>query len=104
MYILRCANNHYYVGSTDNLELRFQQHLNGEGANYTKKHLPVKLVYYEEFQRIDDAYYREQQIKGWSRAKKEALINNNIYRLVSLSNNNGPSTSSGTGRKNYRPK
>ena len=40
MYILRCANNHYYVGSTDNLELRLQQHLNGEGANYTKKYLP----------------------------------------------------------------
>ena len=89
MYILKCANNHYYVGSTDTLELRLQQHQNGEGANYTKKHLPVKLVYFEEFQRIDDAFYREQQIKGWSKAKKEALINGDndlIHRLASITN------------------
>jgi len=102
MYILKCANNHYYVGSTDNLELRLQQLQNGEGANYTKKHLPIKLVYYEEFQRIDDAYYREHQVKGWSKAKKEALINHEYDQLVSLSNNYdsktifGPSTGSGT--------
>lgn len=97
MYILKCANNHYYVGSTDNLEIRIKQHQNGEGANYTKKHLPVELVYYEEYQKIDDAFYREQQVKGWSKAKKEALINHEYYRLVRLSNHTGPSTSSGTG-------
>ncbi len=86
MYILRCANGHYYVGSTDNLELRIEQHLKGEGANYTRKHLPVKLVYFEEFQKVDDAYYREQQIKGWSRAKKESLISQNYEKLIELSN------------------
>ena len=53
MYILECADDSYYTGSTNNLELRIQQHQNGEGANHTKKRLPVKLVYVEEFERID---------------------------------------------------
>jgi len=75
MYILEC-NNTYYTGSTNNLELRLQQHKAGEGAYHTKKYKPVKLVYLEEFERIDDAFYREKQIQGWSRKKKEALINN----------------------------
>jgi len=74
MYILECADGSYYTGSTNNLELRLAQHQAGEGANHTKKHLPVKLVYYEEFQRIDEAFYREKQVQGWSRKKKEALI------------------------------
>lgn len=74
MYILQCANGSYYTGSTTNLELRLQQHQNGEGANHTRKYGPVKLVYSEEFDRIDKAFYREKQIQGWSRAKKEALI------------------------------
>ncbi len=85
MYILLCSNGHYYVGSTDNLEQRINQHMSGEGANYTRKHLPVRLLYFEEFQRIDDAFYREQQVKGWSRAKKEALINQDIKNLHNLS-------------------
>ncbi len=55
-------------------ELRITQHQNGEGANFTKKRLPVELVYFEEFQRIDEAFYREKQIQGWSR-KKERSIN-----------------------------
>lgn len=75
MYILLCADGSYYTGSTTNLELRLQQHQAGEGANHTRKHLPVQLLYYEEFQRIDEAFYREKQIQGWSRKKKEALIN-----------------------------
>ena len=75
MYILLCADGSYYTGSTTDLDLRLQQHQAGEGANHTKKHLPVKLVYYEEYQRIDEAFFREKQIQGWSRKKKEALIN-----------------------------
>ncbi len=51
-----------------------RQHQNGEGANHTKKRLPVELIYYEEYQRIDVAFYREKQVQGWSRNKKEALI------------------------------
>jgi putative endonuclease len=74
MYILECADESYYTGSTYNLDLRLAQHQKGEGANHTKNRLPVKLVYYEEFSRIDLAFYREKQIQGWSRKKKEALI------------------------------
>lgn len=84
MYILRCSNGSYYIGSTKDLTLRLQQHQMGEGANYTRKHLPVKLVYYEEFQRIDDAFYREKQVQGWSRRKKEALINSDFEKLSIL--------------------
>ncbi|MDR0872874.1 MAG: GIY-YIG nuclease family protein [Prevotellaceae bacterium] len=75
-YILKCADGSYYTGSINDLEYRLWQHQNGLGANHTRKHLPVKLVYFEEFQRIDDAYYREKQIQGWNRKKKEALIKN----------------------------
>ena len=74
MYILLCADGSYYTGSTIDLERRLAQHQNGEGANHTKKRLPVSLLYYEEYQRIDDAFYREKQVQGWSRKKKEALI------------------------------
>jgi len=66
------------------LELRLQQHQNGEGANHTKKRLPVTLVYYEEYARIDEAFYREKQVQGWSRKKKEALINGNPELLPQL--------------------
>ncbi len=73
-YILLCSDGSYYTGSTIDLDLRLEQHHAGEGANHTRKYLPVKLVYYEEFARIDEAFYREKQIQGWGRKKKEALI------------------------------
>ena len=53
MYILKCGNGDYYTGSTKNLERRIEEHQLGLGANFTKKHLPVKLVYFEVFDRID---------------------------------------------------
>ena len=84
MYILKCANGAYYTGSTINLEARLDQHQNGEGANFTKKHLPVELIYFEEFQRIDEAFYREKQVQGWSRKKKNALIEGKKELLPSL--------------------
>ena len=84
-YILLCSDGTYYTGSTKYLHDRVEQHNNGKGANYTKKRLPVKLIYYEEYSRIDHAFYREKQIQGWSRAKKEALINGDINLLPSLS-------------------
>ncbi|HPA12199.1 MAG TPA: GIY-YIG nuclease family protein [Bacteroidales bacterium] len=89
MYILQCSNGAYYTGSTIDLDKRLAQHQAGEGANFTKKHLPVTLVYYEEFQRIDDAFYREKQVQGWSRAKKEALIKgeNNLLNELSKCQN-----------------
>ncbi len=84
MYILECSDGSYYTGSTTNLELRLQQHQSGDGANHTKKRLPVTLVYYEEYARIDEAFYREKQVQGWSRKKKEALINGNPELLPQL--------------------
>jgi putative endonuclease len=84
MYILLCADGSYYTGSTIDLERRLEQHQNGEGANHTKKHLPVSLLYYEEYPRIDEAFYREKQVQGWSRKKKEALIEGNSNLLPEL--------------------
>jgi putative endonuclease len=74
MYIVECSDGTFYTGSTIDLEKRLSEHNNALGSNYTKKRIPVKLVYYEEFPRIDDAFYREKQIQGWSRKKKKALI------------------------------
>lgn len=84
MYILLCSDDSYYTGSTNNLELRLAQHQRGEGSNHTQKRLPVKLLYYEEFNRIDLAFYREKQIQGWSRRKKEAMINGTPELLPQL--------------------
>ena len=97
MYILDCVDGSYYTGSTNNLELRLAQHQNGEGANHTKKRLPVKLVYFEEYQRIDEAFNREKQVQGWGRKKKEALINgtfDNLHNLAECTNS--------THYKNYK--
>jgi putative endonuclease len=85
VYILKCNDGSYYTGSTNNLKLRIAQHKSGVGSNYTKKNLPVTLLYYEEFDRIDEAYYREKQIQGRSRKKKEALVFGNEHRLNKLS-------------------
>jgi putative endonuclease len=84
MYILECSDGSYYTGSTTDLERRLAQHQNGEGANHTKKRLPVKLVYFEEYSRIDEAFYREKQVQGWSRKKKEALIKGMPEKLHEL--------------------
>lgn len=92
MYILKCADDSYYTGSTVNIELRLEQHQSGEGANHTRKRLPVVLVYYEEYQNIADAFYREKQVQGWSRKKKEALIENIPEDLPLLSKNNQSDT------------
>ena len=85
MYILKCANNTYYTGSTIDLEARVAQHQAGEGSNYTAKNLPVELVYFEEYSNIKFAFYREQQVKKWSQKKKEALINGRSDLLPNLS-------------------
>nr|WP_241265044.1 GIY-YIG nuclease family protein [Algoriphagus aestuariicola] len=85
MYILICANGQYYTGSTKDLDRRLTQHQEGEGANFTKKHLPVVLVYFEKFSRIDEAFFREKQVQNWSHAKKDALINGDFDLLSKLS-------------------
>ena len=84
MYILECGNGSYYTGSTKNLKKRLEEHQSGRGANHTTKFAPVRLVYFEEYSRIDFAFNREKQIQGWSRKKKEALINGRADDLPAL--------------------
>ena len=64
VYILKCSDGKFYTGSTVNLEKRLWEHQNGFGANFTKKNLPVELMYVEEFSEIEKAYMREKQIQG----------------------------------------
>jgi len=65
IYILECSNGQYYTGSTvQDLEERLHQHNEGNGSNFTRKHRPCELVYYEEYQSIEDAFQREKQIQG----------------------------------------
>lgn len=85
VYILQCADGSYYTGSTRDLEQRLWQHQNKLGAKYTAARLPVKLVFCEEYDRVDDAFFREKEIQGWSRKKKQALIAGNYDQLVELS-------------------
>jgi len=87
MYILQCNDGSFYTGSTNGLARRIEQHKNSEGADYTKLHSPVKLVYYETFDRVDLAFEREKQVQKWSRAKKIALIKGDIELLKKLSKN-----------------
>ena len=84
MYILECSDGTYYTGSTNNMELRLAQHQSGQGAKHTRSRLPVKIVFLEEFSRIDEAYFREKQVQGWSRKKKEALMRNDWQALHDL--------------------
>lgn len=83
-YILRCNDGSYYTGHTDNLELRLAKHTTGELGGYTAKRLPVELVWSETFESRAAALAAEQQIKGWSRAKKEALIAGDWQRVSRL--------------------
>jgi putative endonuclease len=84
-YILKCSDGSYYVGSATNLEDRINRHNQGKGATYTAKRRPVHLVYYEGFNKLDEAVKRERQVKKWSRAKKEALIRGEMKTLQKLS-------------------
>lgn len=81
LYILECSDGSFYTGSTQDLPRRLWEHQNGLGAKYTQTRLPVKLVYAEEFERIDDTFEREKQIQGWSRKKKIALMNSDWDKL-----------------------
>jgi putative endonuclease len=74
VYILRCADGSYYTGHTDNLDQRISQHASGACGGYTAQRLPVSLVFFQECVTREEALGAEQQIKGWSRAKKEAMM------------------------------
>ena len=85
VYILRCADNSYYTGHTDNLEQRIAKHEAGEIEGYTSTRLPVKVVFSEEFPTREEALACERQIKGWSRRKKEALMRGDWAEVSRLS-------------------
>jgi putative endonuclease len=75
LYILRCRDGAYYVGTTRNsLEARVAEHNAGTFDGFTSLRRPVELVFHQEFDRITDAIAAERQLEGWRRAKKEALI------------------------------
>jgi len=75
VYILRCADASYYVGVTNHIEHRFEQHQEGnDPMSYTHRRRPVELVHVERYQWIQHAISREKQLKRWTRKKKEALI------------------------------
>ena len=85
LYILLCADGSYYVGTTIvGLERRLAEHQAGTYDGYTSRRRPVRLVFYQHFERLEDAAAAEQQIKGWRREKKEALIRGDYASLPSL--------------------
>jgi putative endonuclease len=84
VYILRCRDGSYYTGHTDNLDKRVAEHQTGLCEGYTASRLPVELVFSQEFSSRTEALAMEQQIKGWSRRKKEAMMRgdwNEVNRL-----------------------
>ena len=86
-YLLRCNDGSFYAGHTDNLDLRLGQHKSGAFGGYTAQRLPVELVWSETFETRDEALTAERQIKGWSRAKKQALIDGNWDLMSELAKN-----------------
>lgn len=85
VYILRCADGAYYVGSTSDLASRVATHNAGRGPGFTARRRPVELMYSEPFDTMGQARQREIQLKKWSRAKKEALIGGDVRALHELS-------------------
>ena len=74
IYLAKCSDNSLYCGYTDNLKNREKVHNSGKGAKYTRSRLPVKIVYYEEFETKSEALKREHAIKKLTREQKEKLI------------------------------
>jgi len=90
-YMLRCADGSYYIGSAtgDDLSRRIAEHESGAYPGYTYTRRPVHLVWSEHFDRITDAIAIERKIKGWSRAKKEALIKSDWNEVQQLARRRG---------------
>ena len=74
VYVLLCANQCFYTGYTRNVEERFELHMNGKGARYTKMHKPEKVVYIERLDSKRDAMRREKQIKKMNHRQKQKLV------------------------------
>ena len=84
VYLLECSDGTLYVGSTIDLERRVWQHQNGEGAAYTRRRRPVRLVWCQAFDRIDEAWAFEKRLQTWGRAKRLALIEGRVDELALL--------------------
>jgi putative endonuclease len=91
VYILRCADGSYYVGTTRaSLEIRIAQHNDGTFGGYTASRRPVNLIYSQWFERVTDAIECERMLKKWSRAKKEAFIRGDMASLQKLAKRKTP--------------
>ena len=89
VYVLRCADDSYYTGHTDNLETRYAQHRCGGCDGYTARRLPVTLVWSQEFVTREEALLAERQIKGWNRKKKEAMMRGDWEAVSRLAHGEG---------------
>lgn len=86
VYMLRCQDGSLYIGVTNDVQKRLEQHQQGsDPLSYTYSKRPVELVYVESFRDVRDAIASEKRMRGWSHEKKEALIQNDIRRLKVLS-------------------
>ena len=85
VYMLRCSDGSFYIGHTDDLEKRFFEHQTGVCESYTVERRPVTLVFSEQCQTRYEALSLERQLKGWSRAKKQALVEGDFQKLKELS-------------------
>jgi putative endonuclease len=91
LYILRCADGSYYIGTTrTSLEMRIAQHNPGTFGGYTETRRPVTLVFSQWFERVTDAIENERKLKKWSRAKKEAFIRGDFVALRALAARRSP--------------
>ena len=86
-YMLRCNDGSFYIGHTDDLELRIAQHQSGVFGGYTAVRRPISLVWSDQFATRDEAFQAERKLKGWSRAKKQALIDGDWDRISLLARN-----------------
>jgi len=90
VYMLRCADDSFYLGHTDSLERRFAQHRDGVFQScYTFRRRPIELIYSQDFPAREQALEMERRIKGWSRAKKVALIRGDWEEISRLSRRKG---------------
>lgn len=88
-YILECADGSFYVGHTDDIDIRLGQHQAGTLGGYTAKRRPVTLLWSAQFPDREDAFRLERQLKGWSRAKKLALMAGAFEQLPELARGRG---------------
>jgi putative endonuclease len=91
LYVLKCADGSYYVGTARNgLDIRVAEHNSGALGGYTSGRRPVTLLFSQHFERITDAISAERQLKGWSRAKKQALIEGHWHHISILAKRGHP--------------